>query len=779
MKTTSLDLFKSLIGFGMIVLATIIPIALACPAVAQGTPDSISVTLPSASIGMGQTEQLKATGTFSGGITQDLTGSVTWNPPDAKVATISKTGLLTAVGQGTATIQASFAGKSSLTAQVTVIAPALVSIAITPNHVLIAPGKTQQLKAIGTYSSTPQTELNATWSSTTPAVATIGNNDGVVTGVGQGQTVIKASSGGISSPPVSVMVGPSQVAINLTPSVIQPVNGKLPSPVSVGVAVQDCAGTDLTAGNYSLSITGAGLSFSTPNIGKCLITSNLTIDASVSAGTASVILLNNNQPVGSANLSIMDTGAGPIPPGLSPQVDVAWEIMGEKNCSDTFGKRVAQSMYCIQLVIGNNTGHPLQLAGIGFMNQVKSLEALGIKETSVVNSSYASTRAVLLHSQTYDLRNTIFNALQAGGIIMAGFTPYFSGVHQPNAKAHYLAAIAVVSGPILQAFNIVAPDPVITQLKNLDDQSLRDNLIIPNNFPVRTVVFVEKGAVTMALRELNARLKGAAWEERKKVKEMKAATNEAQDARNSEEYQKTKEMADTLNAIAQASDKTIGASKGSKYLLKKSDPLLVKLALGSIVIVGDPIEYLPRIQVQTNATGQPVSVSITPGQQNVMLTGSQQFTATVTGTANTDVTWSLVDASGSASPVGSISSTGNYTAPSTMPIPTPNTVNVKATSTADPSKSAMASVTIVPISVTILPTSPTVALGATQPFTATTDVKWAVLSPSGPAGGAIAANGVYTAPTSAAGGAAGTAVVIQATSTVDTSKSTTMTLTLK
>lgn len=774
-------------------LAVIILGVLAIPAVAQNTPDSISVMLPSASIAIGQTEQLTATGII-GGATKDLTGIVTWNPLDTKVATISNTGLLAAVGQGTTTIQASLGGKTSPAIQITVTAPIsapvvtppsspvvipnLVSISVTPDHVLIEPGKTQELKAIGTYSSGPQKELkDATWSSSAQAVATIGN-DGLVTAIGQGRTDIKASSGGISSAPISLIVGPSEVPITLTPSVIQPVNGKLPSPVSVGVAVQNCAGTDLTAGNYSLSITGAGLSFSTPNVGKCLITSNLTIDASVSAGTASVILLNNNKPVGSGNLSIMDTAAGPIPPGLSPQVDVAWEIMGEKNCSDTFGKRVAQSMYCIQLVIGNNTGHPLQLAGIGFMNQVKSLGALGIKETSVVNSSYASTRAVLLHSQTYDLRNTIFNALQAGGIIMAGFTPYFSGVHQPNAKAHYLAAIALVSGPMLQAFNIVAPDPVITQLKNLDDQSLRDNLIIPNNFPVRTVVFVEKGAVTMALRELNARLKGTAWEARTKVKEMKAARNEAQHIQNSDEYQKTKEVADTLNAIAQASDKTIGASKGSKYLLKKSDPLLVKLALGSIVIVGNPIEYLPRIQVQTNAAGQPVSISITPGQQNVMLTGSQQFTATVTGSANTNVTWSLVDGSGAASNIGSISATGNYTAPQTMPLPTPNTVNVKATSVADPSKSAIATVTIVPISVTISPTNPTVALGTTQAFTANTDVTWSVLNP-GPATGTIAANGVYTAPTAAAGGAAGTAVIVQATSTVDPSKSITTTTTLK
>ena len=62
--------------------------------------------------------------------------------------------------------------------------------------------------------------------------------------------------------------------------------------------------------------------------------------------------------------------------------------------------------------------------------------------------------------------------------------------------------------------------------------------------------------------------------------------------------------------------------------------------------------------------------------------GTQQFTATVTGTSNTAVTWS---ASG-----GSISPSGWFTAPAIIGIYT-----VQATSAADPSQSASATVTVI------------------------------------------------------------------------------------
>jgi hypothetical protein len=97
---------------------------------------------------------------------------------------------------------------------------------------------------------------------------------------------------------------------------------------------------------------------------------------------------------------------------------------------------------------------------------------------------------------------------------------------------------------------------------------------------------------------------------------------------------------------------------------------------------------------------------------------TQQFFATVTGTTNTNVTWSVqsgVAGQGcSGSACGSINSSGLYTAPTSAP--SPNTVTVTATSEANTSNSASGTVAITsgPTIEVILPSS--VFAGAVESF---------------------------------------------------------------
>lgn len=79
-----------------------------------------------------------------------------------------------------------------------------------------------------------------------------------------------------------------------------------------------------------------------------------------------------------------------------------------------------------------------------------------------------------------------------------------------------------------------------------------------------------------------------------------------------------------------------------------------------------------------------VSVAIQPAGASVWTGGTQAFQATITGTTNTAVTWSVVEPTG-----GTISATGLYTAPASA-----GTFHVKATSVADATKSAQAPVTV-------------------------------------------------------------------------------------
>jgi hypothetical protein len=150
-----------------------------------------------------------------------------------------------------------------------------------------------------------------------------------------------------------------------------------------------------------------------------------------------------------------------------------------------------------------------------------------------------------------------------------------------------------------------------------------------------------------------------------------------------------------------------------------------------------------------------ISVSIAPSPVNVQAgIGAQQFTATVTNTTNTAVTWQVNGVTGGNATVGTISASGLYTAPAS--VPNPAAVTVSAISVADPSRSGNASVTVTaPISVSVAPTSKTLNVGKSQQFTATVTndpsvqgVTWRVSGVTGGNAtvGTISASGLYTAP---------------------------------
>ena len=82
----------------------------------------------------------------------------------------------------------------------------------------------------------------------------------------------------------------------------------------------------------------------------------------------------------------------------------------------------------------------------------------------------------------------------------------------------------------------------------------------------------------------------------------------------------------------------------------------------------------------------PVGVSVGPAGTTLLASQTAQFTATVTNSANTGVTWAVNPA------VGSISPTGLYTAPAA--VNSQQIVTVTATSVADPTKSASIATTL-------------------------------------------------------------------------------------
>ena len=148
--------------------------------------DPITYTLDKTTLSLeeGKTQQLKVIASDGSQAT------VTYTSSDAKVATVSNSGLVTAVAPGSATITAKV-GETELKCAVTVTAkPVEYTYAISKSSVELEVGESETLSV----TVTPNQSISVTWTSSAPAVATVTN--GVVEAVAPGTATITASVDG-------------------------------------------------------------------------------------------------------------------------------------------------------------------------------------------------------------------------------------------------------------------------------------------------------------------------------------------------------------------------------------------------------------------------------------------------------------------------------------------------------------------------------------------------------------------------------------------------------
>ena len=193
----------------------------------------------------------------------------------------------------------------------------------------------------------------------------------------------------------------------------------------------------------------------------------------------------------------------------------------------------------------------------------------------------------------------------------------------------------------------------------------------------------------------------------------------------------------------------------------------------------------------TISAGVAVSMTTPTGPQNLVVSSTLGFTASVTGTSNTGVTWTVNGITNGNATYGTITGTGltvTYTAPAAMP--SPATFNVTATSVADTTKSASVSVTILPpVAVSIVtPTNltqniavnGTLAITAAVANTSNTAVTWTVngITNGNATYGTISGTGLtvtYTAPAAVPSPAT---FNVSATSVADNTKSASVSVTI-
>src|SRR5689334_17153456 len=187
---------------------------------------SVAVTPANPTVALGTTRQLTATGTYSNGTSTNLTQLADWSSSNAAASTVSPAaagkGLAAGLGLGSATISATYGGKSGWTT-LTVTSANLVALEVTPTNPQIALGTSRAFTATGRFTDGTTQDLTeqVVWESSVTAVSTISiaaGNRGLAHSAGLGDTTITASLSGVSGSTTLTVSSAVLVSLALTPT---------------------------------------------------------------------------------------------------------------------------------------------------------------------------------------------------------------------------------------------------------------------------------------------------------------------------------------------------------------------------------------------------------------------------------------------------------------------------------------------------------------------------------------------------------------------------------
>lgn len=286
------------------------------------TPDAVAVTSVTlskteADMIVGSTLQLTATVNPSNASDKH----VTWTSSNAAVASVTPTGLVTAISAGNANITASCGGKSA-TCKISVTKP-VTSVELDQTEITLDAEESLTLKA--TVKPDDATNKTVTWNSSKTDVATV-DNTGKVTGVNNGVASITATCGGKSaSCKVNVVVQVKSVSLSQTSGTIAV--GKEPLTLTATISPNNAA-------DKTVTWTSSNTFVATVNNGVVTAvdagTATITADASGKTATCeiTVIILVESVTVNKTELILKEgtseTLVATVKPDNATDKSVSW-----------------------------------------------------------------------------------------------------------------------------------------------------------------------------------------------------------------------------------------------------------------------------------------------------------------------------------------------------------------------------------------------------------------------------------------------------------------------
>lgn len=258
--------------------------------VTSATLNSVAITPANSFIAPGANLSFAVTGTFSDGTTQDLTNGSVLSSNVTSVATL-KSGVATGQGLGQATITANVAGVKGTT-PLSVASAKQIAITTTSSSAQIAQDTSVQLAVQGSINGGTAQDVSTivNWTSSSPSIATVGWQTGIVTALTLGQTTITATLGSAIATVQVTVTNATLTSIAVSPS---------DASIALGTSQQFAAQGTFSDGSTEM-LVGANWSSSVPGIA---VVNDLGAAHSTGSG-ATKITATVNGVSGSTNLTV-------------------------------------------------------------------------------------------------------------------------------------------------------------------------------------------------------------------------------------------------------------------------------------------------------------------------------------------------------------------------------------------------------------------------------------------------------------------------------------------
>ncbi|BDU71764.1 beta strand repeat-containing protein [Mesoterricola silvestris] len=699
------------------------------------SPGSIVVGVSPASASVLNGGSLSLTATVSGSTNTAVTWAVDGIPGgDATTGTLAGSGATVvynapaAAGTHTVTAASVAAPASTGAAAITVRPP--VQVALTPASASVPPGATASFTA--TVAGAASTAVTWYVDSVAGGNATVGT----ITGTGATVTYTAPSTAGSHTVSATSAADPTQsasavvtvqapVAVTLSPS-----SGSLSAGATAAVTA-----TVTGAANTAVAWTVDGVANGNATVGTLTGTGNtVTYTAPAAAGTHTILATSAADPTKSASgtVTVLSGVAVTLTPGASSlatgaalsftatvtgttTTGVTWTVDAVAGGNSTVGTitgtgatvtYTAPAAAGTHVVSARSTVDTTKSASTTVTVTAGVTVALTPGATTVTGGTTKTFTATVTGSTsgvTWTVDNVAGGNATTGTLSGTGTTVTYTA--PTAAGTHTLMATSVGDPTRNASATITVTAPVVTLALS----------------PSGTASVATSGTVSFTATVTGASDTGVTW---------------------------------TVDSVS-GGNGTVGVITGSGGSVTYTAP-----ATGGSHVVAAQSTADPTRSASTTVTvtAPVVTLAMTPsGTANLATSGTLSFTATVTGASDTGVTWTVDTITGGNSTVGTLSGTGattTYTAPAAA-----GTHTVKATSTADPTKSVSTVVTVAAPGTTtaiiLTPAVPTaVGSGGQLTFSAaitgssTDSVTWSV---DGIAGGnatvgTISSAGVYTCP---------------------------------